>query len=206
MNKEEEFSRKLLVEGNDDQHVIWALCEKFHISENFDVVDCGGIENLLNQLPQRLKSDVEVIGIVIDADMDFAARWQQITGILTRNGYPIPPAPTQNGTIITVDDLPRIGVWLMPDNQSEGMLEDFIALLVPEDDALRPFANNVLAEIEAAKAQRYKPVHRSKAWIHTWLAWQKVPGTPMGKAITSKYLENSSNAANFATWLRELFG
>jgi len=28
----------------------------------------------------------------------------------------------------------RLGVWLMPDNQNPGKLEDFFALLVPPDD------------------------------------------------------------------------
>lgn len=33
--KKENYTKKLLVEGNDDQHVIWALCEKFNIPETF---------------------------------------------------------------------------------------------------------------------------------------------------------------------------
>ena len=42
MKIKEKYTQKLLVEGNDDQHVIWALCEKFNIPEVFDVIDCGG--------------------------------------------------------------------------------------------------------------------------------------------------------------------
>lgn len=29
----EKFNKKLLVEGNDDQHVVWALCKKFDLPE-----------------------------------------------------------------------------------------------------------------------------------------------------------------------------
>ena len=44
----ERFKKKLLVEGNDDQHVIWALCEKYSVKESFDVVDCSGIDSLFH--------------------------------------------------------------------------------------------------------------------------------------------------------------
>jgi hypothetical protein len=38
MGAKEKFDKKLLVEGNDDQHVILALCKKFDIAETFDVI------------------------------------------------------------------------------------------------------------------------------------------------------------------------
>lgn len=60
MKRSEKFKKKLLVEGNDDQHVIWALCEKFGVVENFDVIDCEGVENLLNQIPVRFKQYLKI--------------------------------------------------------------------------------------------------------------------------------------------------
>jgi hypothetical protein len=43
------------------------------------------------------------------------------------------------------------------------------------------------------------------AHIHTWLAWQADPGTPMGLAITKKYLDaNAPSAANFLRWVDRL--
>ena len=56
----EKFNQKLLVEGNDDQHVIWALCLKFSIRESFDVIDCNDIDQIIEQLPVRFKqSEIE---------------------------------------------------------------------------------------------------------------------------------------------------
>ena len=49
----EKYSKKLLVEGNDDKHIIWALCERFAINETFDVIDSEGIDNLLAQIGVR---------------------------------------------------------------------------------------------------------------------------------------------------------
>jgi len=99
---------------------------------------------------------------------------------------------------------PRIGVWLMPNNHLPGTLEDFVNLLIPAHDDLRPKADSVLDDIEREGLQRYK--QRSKAFIHTWLAWQEEPGCPMGQAITAKVLKpDSSTATLFIAWLQRLF-
>ena len=34
------FNKQLLVEGNDDMHVIMALCQKFTVAQNFEIIDC----------------------------------------------------------------------------------------------------------------------------------------------------------------------
>jgi hypothetical protein len=46
----------------------------------------------------------------------------------------VPDDPAAEGTIIDPPDdklLPRVGVWIMPDNQMKGILEDFLRFLVP---------------------------------------------------------------------------
>ena len=46
-----------------------------------------------------------------------------------------------------------------------------------------------------------------KAHVHTWLAWQKEPGKPMGQAITKRYLDaNAPHAQQLIVWIRKLFG
>ena len=86
------------------------------------------------------------------------------------------------------------------------MLEDFIAALAKPDDALMKKSEDVLTELETEGIQKYKPVHRSKAKIHTYLAWQDVPGRPMGQAITANILNSNSDVAvKFVKWLKEMF-
>lgn len=53
MKIKESHTYKLLVEGNDDQHVVWALCEKHNIPESFDVIDCESVENVLKAFEVR---------------------------------------------------------------------------------------------------------------------------------------------------------
>jgi hypothetical protein len=42
--------------------------------------------------------------------------------------------------------------------------------------------------------------------IHSWLAVQETPGTPMGLAITKRYLNtDDENCQVFIDWLKRLF-
>jgi hypothetical protein len=197
-------SRILLVEGQDDKHVVWALAQHAELPEVFEVSDKDGIDALLEMLPAQLKaSGLEVLGIMVDADTNMQARWQSLRDILTKSGYKVPKQPSLEGTIMSMEDKPTVGIWLMPDNQRTGMLEDFAADLISDDDLLLPYARTSVAQLPE---RRYPDVQRAKAELHTWLAWQKEPGKPIGLAITAKYLNPASEQAQpFVNWLRTLF-
>ena len=62
----------LLVEGKDDENVVQKLCRRHGLENAFQIEECGGFEKLRESLPVRLKqSDVNVIGILVDANTDF---------------------------------------------------------------------------------------------------------------------------------------
>ena len=207
MRVRENFNKKLLVEGNDDQHVVWALCEKFNVSENFDVIDCEGIDKLIEQVPVRFKqSDLNTLGIVIDADTDIKNRWASLHVLLTKQEFTVPEELPLYGLVLEGDVNMKVGIWIMPNNDLNGMLEDFLAFLVPSEDKLLSVVNSTLTEIESQKLNRYSLVHKSKAKIHTWLSWQEDPGTPMGLAITKRYLTTDKEVCiNFINWLKRLY-
>ncbi|MEC4817967.1 MAG: DUF3226 domain-containing protein [Scytonema sp. PMC 1069.18] len=205
--------QQLLVEGKNDRHVIWALCERHQLPETFSVEvpsaeDGQGIEVLLAELPIRLKQDnLRTLGIVMDADWDLSARWQAVRQRLNASGYEeIPESPLPEGWVYVSPNLPKVGVWLMPDNQLPGMLENFVTQLITTDDSLLLKAVSVLQDIEQAGLNRYSLVQHPKALIHTWLAWQQTPGMPMGQAITARVLNHESHEAiTFVKWLKKLF-
>jgi hypothetical protein len=205
---------QLLVEGNDDFHVVHALFQKYNVParnlENptggyFSVKDCAGIDRLLEQIPVQLKN-LQKLGLIIDADSDIQVRWQSLRDILRNNGFALPENPDFDGTIISQNGK-TIGIWLMPNNDSNGMLEDFMQFLIPDEDRLLDKATEVLGEIEDEEINNYNLIHKSKALIHTWLAWQETPGTPLGKAITTRYLatENTEISDRFINWITRLF-
>ena len=212
MKIRESYTYKLLVEGNDDQHVVWALCKKHNVPETFDVIDCESVENVLKSLEVRLRlaDNNSRIGVVMDADTSLKSRWDSFVSILKRTGKYDCETLTlpQDGLVLEPIDntYPKVGIWLMPDNNQNGMLEDFMMALAKPDDTLMKKSEDVLTGLETEGIQKYKPVHRSKAKIHTYLAWQDVPGRPMGQAITTNILNSDSDmAVMFADWLKELF-
>ncbi len=92
----------------------------------------------------------------------------------------------------------------MPDNGSPGALEDFAAMLVPAGDALWLRAGEAVDSIPE-QARLFPAGRRSKAHMHTWLAWQEQPGSPMGQAIGKGDLDAHAPAAQrFVAWLRRL--
>ncbi len=205
---------QLLVEGQNDKHVIWALCTQHRLPEVFSVEvpreenTKGSVSILLQILPLKLQEEhLLTLGIVVDADQNLLSRWNSVRGRLLASGLAnIPKQPPAEGWISSQSNFPRVGVWLMPDNQLTGMLESFVALLIPPDDLLHSKAEAVLQDIEQAGLNRYKSIHRPKALIHTWLAWQETPGMPMGQAITAKaLLHDSPIAESFISWLKRLF-
>lgn len=217
--------RILFVEGNDDQHTVWALCKFFSVQETFIVevpdskgainkkakaTEKGGIDNVLKAIRANLTSDaIECLGIVIDADQGLLLRWQKVLKLLAEAGYQnLPSQPDSNGTIIKEQFKPIFGVWIMPDNVTDrGMLEDFLAFLVPDKENNKSWAAATKCTQEIfVEENRFPEIHLSKAIIHAYLAWQKEPGKPFGQALTAKYLQPSNPLCDtFVTWLKRLF-
>lgn len=219
--RESELQNYLLVEGSDDAHVFKSLFEYFQIPYEFrglpeynrppkgliKIIDKEGIDILLDTLEVELIANKEGrFGIVVDADTDLVARWQSVRNRLIASGYnSIPETPNRQGTIVPENGRPVVGIWLMPDNKASGILEDFISFLVPSGDLLWPLAEDVLVKV-IEKDLRFSLAHKSKALVHTWLAWQRKPGTPIGRAITNHYLDaNAFHAQQLMTWIRQLF-
>jgi hypothetical protein len=211
----------LLVEGWDDQYVLRNLLKANHISsviaqrelvelESIAIIGKEGINNVLSSLSVIVDDrDLERLGIVVDADLDLNARWSSLRNILLQFGTAnIPPHPTPTGTIFTLEQPLRqitVGIWLMPDNSLPGILEDFVSFLVPDGDALWEKALNCVAEIPQAE-RRFPAAQQRKAELHTWLAWQKEPGTPLGLAVTAGYFQsNAPHAQQFVNWVQRLF-
>ena len=200
----------LLVEGADDEHVLKHLCGQRGVQKLDEITPLGSVERLLENFPVRLKeSDVEALGVVIDADTDIAARWQSLRDRLRKAGYQgVPDDPNSAGTIVSPPPkslLPRVGVWIMPDNQTRGILEDFLRFLVPPDSRLFSHVESSVTTIPEGE-RLFSQLVQPKAIIHTWLAWQAEPGKPLGTAITAKFLDaNVAQVDVLVAWLKSLF-
>lgn len=200
-------TRLLLVEGSDDRAVCTHFINRHGITTPIDIKDSGGFENLLKALPVRLKaSSPRNLGVVVDADCDVVGRWQQLRSVLVNAGVRnIPEHPPAEGLVTLGGSGLRIGVWIMPDNTVSGEIEHFVSSLVPENDSLWPYAERCVYGIPSAD-RRFKESDLTRSVLHTWLAWQEEPGTPMGLAITRRYLTTDGPVAQrFLAWLQYLF-
>lgn len=208
--QQKKFPKKLIVEGKNDQHIFWALCERMSIQENFNIIlpKNENKESAIDTFETSLyaNGDLKTVAIVIDADESASNTWDSLRNILLSLGFPVQREIPHNGYIGYGENLgKKAGVWIMPSNQTKGELEDFIQQLIPPDDDLKPIAENTLTMIENEGKARYRG-DRAKAFIHTWLAWQEEPGKPIGQSITAKYLSTDTDECKaFAEWLKKVF-
>ncbi len=215
---------KLYVEGKNDVSVISNLLRRYGVDtkqgkEHLDIKDRGAVGSVLEIIPEAVRSNTEQpVGFVIDIDVATEKRWDAVGARLREIGITPPPTCPTNGYVGRLPDYPHsFGVWLMPDCATDGgKLEHLVQTLIPSEDPLWPFARNCVVEAskivdslnadvddESEKHQRFRDVDLVKAELHTWLAWQRKPGAPLGAAINDRILgHDSPEAVRFLGWLR----
>ena len=208
-------SRKiLLVEGHNDKHVVMHICDKLDIPRPSyeNIISRDGVDGVLKALPEQIRisnGEEDVVGVIVDADSSLSTRWDEIRKIVMSSGYDdVPNKPVKDGTIIEPPDdddkfLPRLGFWIMPDNQSTGILEDFLHSLIPESGSLY---NHVTKSVDSIPDRRFTQEKEPKAIVHTWLAWQEDPGLPMGLSVTNDCFDlDAPEVDAFVSWLKRLY-
>lgn len=200
----------LLVEGVNDKHVINNLLKAHNLENEITIRDKEGITNILATLKTEVDANQDFLGIVVDADANLDSRWQNLTDRLkdAEIGYStVSENPVKEGLILDTEGfLPKLGVWVMPNNELVGKIENFIRLLVAEDkENLWQIVEKVISEIPAEE-KLFAEKDLIKAQVHTFLAWQDEPGRPMGESITRRYFQiDAPEALNFVEWIRRLF-
>lgn len=197
----------LLLEGKNDLHAVMHLAKEY-----FDISDdllpkpraCGGLENLINEIPTHAKAATH-LGIIVDANGSLNDRWNAIRDRMGKLGISLPSKPNQEGTITDgIETDWQVGVWIMPDNSSTGALEDFLHELIPEHQS--NLKEHAASSTTTARDLGATFSNIRKATLYTWLAWQEVPGLPYGTAIKSRYFETSSSLSDkFKSWFKDLY-
>ncbi len=195
--------RVLLVEGQDDKHVVRHLRDRCEPTLSFDIRDKGGIDRLLDSIGPEIKAPGrKAVGILVDANDNPQGRWDAVTHRLRERDFQPPTILDPTGTILSGS--PRIGIWLWPDNKSPGELEDFIETMVPPEDSVWPLSQAYIDGIPEPD-RRFKAGKALKAKLYAWLATRKDP-KHMGAAIRAHELDvGRLLAERFAGWLRQLF-
>jgi|JI61114C2RNA_FD_contig_91_711982_length_2037_multi_1_in_0_out_0_2 hypothetical protein len=224
----------LLVEGQDELRVIPQLIEKateLRWGESRDrkprlveIKVAGSVSTLLSSkqrneegllepgyIETELKTaNLHSLGVLLDADLDVRARWQALRDRCLERYPDFPKEPLPQGLVLTPALGPRLGAWLMPNNLEPGMLETFLLTLCPQSYSpdLWQYAQDAVAHVEKRTNGQppWKPTHRDKALVHTFLAWQDPPGRQMHEAVMENLLDVKGPAAkSFVDWFRRLY-
>jgi hypothetical protein len=203
-----EMAKKvLLVEGNSDKSFFEKICKRLSLDAVVQVAppkDLGGrfnskegvfqrLEVLLNQLND---GQITHIALVVDADysehhgLGCQKTIDRVTAIVKPFDFELDPA-SENGLCFKhTDGFADLGLWVMPDNQQEGMLEDWIKTCVKVDEqTLFQTASSVVQVLENPKFSTHLT---AKAEVATWLAWQKQPGHGLYLTLKDDLLDGDS--------------
>ena len=168
----------ILCEGRDAEEFLIsylnsnALSEKPFFSNDIQVMDFGGNENLLNYLLLLKNMDgfssVQSILIIRDAERDAHAAVQQISSALESVDLSIPSEPG-----LWTDVSPRIGFLLFPTcdaSLKNGTLEDLCLSILSEPDNA-PVCRDICGFIEHLKtAYNRKFPHEFKSMLHSYFS------------------------------------
>lgn len=214
--------RLLLVEGEADKGFFELLCRSEAIVAGIRVappIEVGGRRNskqgVLNML-ETLIGDLndgrlQALAIVVDADRvadggGFEKTIKQIERKITTQGYVNPPVSLGTGGLLYNhnDGLPNLGVWVMPDNAAEGMLEDWIKHSV--SSAERDLLEHAQRTVASLDAPKFRATGLSKAEVATWLAWQEKPGEGLYYTVENKLLDSTAPLhIGLLEWLKIVF-
>ena len=200
-----------IFEDEDDKHLVGQIARHSGIEIKNAPITLGGNDGqkLRRTIREQSKTDHDRLVLVLDADHEpeggSVKRWKDVLSALRETGFAVPEGvSTENGLVCDLLDKRRVAVWLFPDCTSPGALEEFMMqALIPTED---PLMQDALAVVHTLKERRFPSKYERKAEVRTWLAWQKRPGLPPGRAIAEKVLvPDETRLAPFLAWLRQAF-
>lgn len=220
----------LIVEGLSDKNFIQAFLDYEGLDINLDVrvvtapeIDADirhttkqgifrAVETLIKQLNDGRYTR---IGILIDMDYQEDSRLpikkqnlNQLSAALNPHGFSLKPqASDDKGLYFDNPDFDNpIGIWIMPNNDSEGYLESWIKSCI-QDKKANHF-QHAEAFVDSLGTTHFKASAITKAKIYTWLAIQPKPTQDLSRCLLPKYNlldTSSSNYKNFREWLITTF-
>ncbi len=112
----------LLVEGNDEVYFFQAFLKHIGIAD-VQVIEIGGKDKFKSELPAFIVdpgfSEVKAFAVIRDADNDMDSAINSVSGVLERNDQPSP----KKHAMFAADKRRKSGIFIIPGNADEGMLE-----------------------------------------------------------------------------------
>jgi hypothetical protein len=219
----------LLVEGESDRGFFEQFCKKLQLNDVGVTIatpkDGGlwrkngnqGVLNVINiYLTQLQDGTIERFAVIVDAEykdqhaLGCQGTIERFTSNVAQHGFEPDHSrcsPSDGLVFAHNDGLANIGLWVMPNNSDEGMLEDWMRCCIhPDERALFDHVETTLSGLPEPLT-KFKPIHRGRAEIATWLAWQKKAEYGLFPAAKEDSLldANSSLFQSLAGWLKHIY-
>lgn len=214
----------LLVEGPSDVDFFRALLPRLELGMNVEIRpprDYGHgntvtvVPTLIPELIRQLETNrIDRFAIVVDADHDsgggFEPRWTQLTAVLRDHGYRCPqrsPADPNSGSIFQHDDgLPAVGLWLLPDHKSNGMLEDLVLSSAARSIEQSALLKHASSTIRGLPHTLFSSHQHSKAVTYSWLSYQARPAIGLSAPIRAELVDRAQQPLRgLCDWLVRVF-
>jgi hypothetical protein len=222
-------SHVLLVEGEDDKGFFEQVCKSIQLNPaikvappkdyqaDYETALRNGKQAALNLLLDLLVELLEEaaptqrLAIIIDADYEqeqglgYQKTIEQVANRVAEYGFSLVENRTQGLCFKHSDGLAEFGLWVLPNNQGDGMLEDFIkACITSTEQSLFNHAIQVVQDVPEPK--KFKSHHYAKAEVATWLAWQKPPGRGLYYSVYDNLLDTDHALfQEMEQWLKKIF-
>jgi len=180
-------TKLLAVEGEDEVNFFKKLLEHTGLADDVEIRKAGGKDSFKNLLPAfKITSgfkNIESIIIVRDADDNARAAFQSVKNVLEKNQFIAPDI-----SACFTDGKPKIGIFILPDNNSPGMLEDLCLSTVKTHDGM----TCVERFIKCTGELKDKPANPSKAMVQAFLATKTKIAQSLGVAAQKGYWDLES--------------
>jgi hypothetical protein len=151
--------------------------------------------------------------VVVDADyvsengMGFEKTLRRFADLVQDSGFDKRQRVGHEGGFLFchADGFADVGLWVMPNNDADGMIEDWAEACVADwDKPILDYAYKVLKKVPGPR--KYKDIHKTKALIATWLSWQKIPGQGLHQGVRDGAIDlDKVLGRRLLEWLRRVF-
>ena len=198
-------ARKLVIgEGPDDAHFLRAFAKHLGLTD-LQAGYYGGKNHLFRTLNALLRTtqtaddkiELQALAVTIDADRNADEAFQFANKVLVCLGY---PALGVVGKIVQTaapanrrNSPDRIGIFVLPDNSSPGMLET-LCLETRKADPAMQCVHDYFACVAERAGHRPDDSQKDKARAHAYLASWPYPALKTGTAAPKNYWDLDSEA------------
>ena len=213
----------LLVEGGADKSFFEMIIRKLSLNTTVKVAPPkevksdgfntkNGLFNILKPLLSQLDDGQYThIAAIVDSDyIEYDGGYQKtinkVSTIINPLGFELKESESNQKGLYFENSygLADFGLWVMPDNQNEGMLEDWIKSCIKEDES--PLFQQASEAVGSLSDPKFKDHLASKAEVATWLAWQEKPGHGLYGALNADLLDNTHPSFQaLEQWLKAIY-